>query len=182
MSSAAKLRMDKQQSSNYPTLGKLELSYQGVYACPVCRHGQISQLVMVDAFACNFCRHIFTANLKEQSLRLEDSNQPFRWRWTGSNWQPLRWSASDRSSSTDQEVTLAVWLIAIALLILPPSLIWLSYHTFPPLPDSPWDWFPLVWTIASLLIHFLLVLWLLVEHYQLPAYVSLRLRLQQWQR
>jgi hypothetical protein len=152
---------------------KASLSYQEVYPCPVCRHGQISTLVMMDAFACNFCRHIFTANLAEQSLRLEDSTQAFRWRWAGHHWQPCRQS--------DQDVTFVIWLISVALVSIPPGLIWLSYHTFPPLPDSKWYWFPIAWAVLSFLEHSLLVLWLLCEHYQFPLYVTLRIQLQRWQ-
>jgi hypothetical protein len=166
--------MDVEQPQLDPLARKSELSYQGIYACPVCRHGQISELIMVDAFACNFCRHIFTANLKAQSVRIEDSAQPFQWRWTGREWKPLQ--------SLDRDVTLAVWLLSIALLTLPTTLIWLSYHTFPPLPDSRGSSFPLFWIAASLMLHALLVLWLLLEHYQFSPYVSLRLRWQQWQR
>lgn len=148
------------------------LSYGDIYRCPVCRHGQLSQLTLMEAFACNFCRHIFTANLNEQSIRLEDSTQSFQWRWTGQSWKP--------SQQQEFDLTLVVWLTGVALVSLPPALIWLSYHTFPPLPESRWQWFPLLWTALAFLIHFSLVLWLLLEHYQFPAYVMLRIRLQRW--
>uniref|UniRef100_B8HU34 Uncharacterized protein n=1 Tax=Cyanothece sp. (strain PCC 7425 / ATCC 29141) TaxID=395961 RepID=B8HU34_CYAP4 len=151
---------------------KVGLDYQGVYPCPVCRHGQISGLLMVDAFACNFCRHIFTANLADQSLHLEDSHQPFRWQWTGYRWRLLR--------SQEIEVTLTLWLIAIALILLPPGLIWLTYHTFPPLPTSHRSWFPLFWLGLVFITHSGLVFWLLLEHYQFPAYVAWQIRWQRW--
>ncbi len=148
------------------------LSYQETYICPVCRHGQIETLTLMDAFACNFCRHIFTTNLQEQSIRVEDSAQPFAWRWTGHTWQPVQ--------QDDFDLTLVIWLVGVALVALPPALIWLPYHTFPPLPNSPWHWFPTLWTALAFILHFLLVLWLLLEHYQLPSYVALRIKLQRW--
>jgi hypothetical protein len=168
------LNQPRQDPLNLSSNLKSDLSYQGIYTCPICRHGQISGLILMDAFACNFCRHIFTANLNAQSLRLEDSPQSVQWRWTSRGWKPLQ--------SLDKDVTLAVWLMAIALLILPPGLIGLSYHTFPPLPDSTWSSFPLVWTATSFALHALLVLWLLLEHHQFGPYVSLRLGWQRWPR
>lgn len=151
---------------------KASLSFQGSYICPVCHHGQIAALTLMDAFACNFCRHIFTANLQEQLIRVEDSSQPFAWRWTGRSWQPAQ--------QGDFNLTLVIWLVGTALIALPPALIWLSYHTFPPLPGSPWYWFPAIWTGLAFLAHLVLVLWLMVEHYQLPSYVALRVQLQRW--
>jgi hypothetical protein len=128
----------------------------------------------MDAFACNFCRHIFTANLREQTIRLEDSAQVFQWRWwRGRTWKPAR-------RQQDFDLTLIVWLTSMALATLPPALIWLPYHTFPPLPDSRWYWFPALWTVLTFLVHLALVLWLLVEHYQFPAYIALRIQLQRW--
>ncbi len=162
--------MESPQSLPY---GTKPLNYQDIYTCPVCRHGQLSELTLMEAFACNFCRHIFTANLREQSIRLEDSTQLFQWRWTGRDWKPMR--------QQDFDLTLVVWLTGLALVTLPPALIWLSYHTFPPLPDSSWQWFPLLWTTLAFVIHFLLVLWLLAEHYQFPPYVLLRIQWRRWQ-
>lgn len=150
------------------------LSCEETYTCPVCRHGQIKALTLMDAFACNFCRHIFTPNFQEQSIRVEDSSQPFIWRWTGRAWRPAQ--------QDDFDLTLVIWLISVALVALPPALIWLSSYTFPPLPDSTWYWFPAVWTTIAFLLHFFLVLWLLLEHYQLPSYVALRIQLQRWLR
>lgn len=166
-----------QPSSNYhspvgPESHYPGLSYQETYTCPVCRHGQIEALTLMDAFACNFCRHIFTTNLQEQSIRVEDSSQPFIWRWTGRNWRPVQ--------QDDFDLTLVIWLVGTALIILPSALVWLSYHTFPPLPGSTGYWFPMLWTVLTFLFHFVLVLWLLVEHYQLPSYIALRIQLQRW--
>ncbi|MBC6479409.1 MAG: hypothetical protein GDA56_18175 [Hormoscilla sp. GM7CHS1pb] len=147
------------------------LSYKGLYSCPVCRQGEISCLPLMEAFACNFCRHIFTADLEKQWIQLADSSQPLSWRWNGS-----KWVATYRSHV---DMTWEIWLVAIALVLLPPSLIWLGYHIFPPETGSKGYWFPPLWTLLSFLSHLAFVSWLIVEYYQLPIYVSLRVRLRQ---
>jgi rubredoxin len=148
------------------------LTYQDSYICPVCRHGQISAMTLMDAFACNFCRHIFTANLPTQSIQVVDSSQPMSWRWNGRKWQSVY---RDTPS-----LTLVVWLIGIILVTLPGLIVWLASALFPPLPTSTWSWFPKIWVICTFGIHLLMVSWLLVEHYQLPLYVSTRIRVAQW--
>lgn len=147
------------------------LGFEEAYLCPVCRHGQISGLTLMDAFACDFCRHIFTANLAEQTVQVVDSSQPMSWRWNGRNWQV--------AYRDEINLTLVIWLVSGALVVLPPALVWLSAHTFPPLPNSPWAWFPAVWVGCTFSIHFLMVSWLIAEHYQLPLYVSTKIRLRQ---
>ena len=146
------------------------LNYQETYLCPVCRHGQISALTLMDAFACDFCRHIFTANLQEQSVHVEDSSQPMTWRWTGRSWQA--------ANQIDMDLTIVIWLVGVALVVLPPSLVWLSSHTFPPMAGSSWYWFPTVWVSLAFFSHFSFVAWLLAEHYQVPFYVAFKVRLQ----
>lgn len=147
-----------------------DLNYQETYLCPVCRHGQITALTLMDAFACNFCRHIFTANLPEQSIHVEDSSQPMTWRWNG-----LHWKAANQ---LDMDLTIVVWLVGIALVLLPPALIWLSSHTFPPMQGSTWSWFPTAWISLTFGTHFTFVAWLLAEHYQIPVYVTSKIRLR----
>lgn len=146
------------------------------YACPICRHGHIEALTLMEALACDFCRHIFTANLDTQVLRVEDSAQPLSWRWTGRSWQPVRHSRS--------EWTPALWFVAIALAIAPPGLIALGQYVFPPLPHSKGAaWFGPTWLGLAIVSHSVLVAWILLEHYQLPLYVSLKVRWQDfWMR
>ncbi len=148
------------------------LSFDSRYVCPVCRHGQIESLTLMDAFACNFCRHIFTANLKEQLVQVVDSSQPMSWRWNGRNWQSVYQS--------DANLTVLIWLVSGTMIVLPGMLVWLAMYTFPPLPGSPWSWFPAVWVGCTFVIHGCMVLWLLAEHYQFPLYVSARVLLQSW--
>jgi hypothetical protein len=150
--------------------GPSRLTYQATYLCPVCRHGQISAITLMDAFACNFCRHIFTANLEEQSIRVEDSSQPMVWRWNGYTWKA--------ANQLDGELTWVIWIVGTGLVFLPASLIWLSSHTFPPMQGNDWYWFPSVWVGLTFFCHFLFVAWLLAEHHQFPAYVTYKVQLQ----
>lgn len=146
------------------------LNYQGAYVCPICRHGQITGLTLMDAFACDFCRHIFTANLQEQSVQVVDSSQPMSWRWSGRNWQV--------AYQDDFNLTVMIWFMAAMLVGLPSAIVWLSAYTFPPLPGSPWSWFPMVWVGCTLVVHLLLVVWVMAEHYQVPWYVTSKIRLR----
>jgi hypothetical protein len=147
------------------------LSYHDTYLCPICRHGQIAGITLMDAFACNFCRHIFTANLTNQSVQVVDSSQPMTWRWNGRGWQS--------AYRDDPSLTMIVWIVAIVLITLPASIVWLCSYLFPPLPGSVWAWFPGVWVGCTFGIHLLMVGWLLAEHYQFPLYVANRIRLRQ---
>lgn len=142
------------------------------YACPICRCGQIENLPLMDAFACNFCRHIFTPNLEAQTIRVEDSSQPMVWRWNGRSWQVAR--------LIDHSISTLIWAIGTVLVILPSSLVGLSAYFFPPLEGSAWASFPLIWLGLTMTSHFLMVSWLLLEHYQVPLYVSGKIRLQDW--
>lgn len=155
-------------------LEQRSLSFDSSYLCPICRHGTITSMTLMDAFACDFCRHILTANLQQQFVRVEDSSAPMIWRWNGHTWQTL--------NQTDTDLAVIIWLVSLALVALPPTLIWLSAHTFPPLPHSPWAWVPGVWSVLALMCHLAFVSWLLMEHYQVPLYVALKVRLQGWLR
>ncbi len=152
-------------------LDRRSLNYQENYICPVCRHGQITALTLMDAFACDFCRHIFTANLSEQSIHVEDSSQPMTWRWNGHNWKA--------ANQLDTDLTIVIWLVGVALVFLPPALIWLPSHTFPPLQGSAWAWFPSVWIGLTFGAHLTFVAWLLAEHYQVPFYITYKVRLRE---
>lgn len=148
------------------------LTEHGTYLCPVCRHGQISALTLMDAFACDFCRHIFTLNLQQQTVQVVDSAQPMTWRWNGRRWQP--------AYRDEPGLTAVVWFVAIVLVTLPAAIVWLSSYLFPPLPGSPWSWLPSVWLGLTLGLHLLMVGWLAAEHYQIPLYVASRVRLRSW--
>ncbi|WP_287129865.1 hypothetical protein [Candidatus Cyanaurora vandensis] len=144
------------------------LTYHDSYPCPVCRHGQISALLLMEAFACNFCRHIFTCVPEQGLVRVEDSAQPLTWRWAG------KWQAVPQE---DLDITLVIWGVGLALVFLPPLLVFFSC----------WSWnntqvaaFILSWTLATFVVHFCLIAWMLAEHYQLAPYVASKVLLRDW--
>lgn len=152
-------------------LPRTNLDYSGTYICPVCRHGQISTLPLMDAFACDFCRHIFTANLQNQSIQVVDSAQPMSWRWNGRNWRMVY--------QDDFNLTVVIWVVGLALVSLPPGIVWFSSQVFPPLEGSPGEAVPSIWVALTFIAHLILVLWLIAEHYQIPAYVSAKVQVRQ---
>lgn len=168
MTSPSKPRSLSTASSKRPI--EPTLNFQSAYICPICRHGHISGLAMMDAFACDFCRHIFTGNLQQQTVQVVDSTQPMVWRWSGRNWQAMH--------RGDANLTVVIWAVGMVVMLLPPSLVWLSSYIFPPLPGSRWAWFPTLWVGCTFLVHFLMVAWLIAEHYQFSFYVSSKIRLQ----
>lgn len=164
------LSVSERQQLHGRSLESRSLDYGEVYTCPICRHGQLTAMTLMDAFACNFCRHIFAANLSEQSIRVVDSSQPTVWRWTGRSWQSAYY--------TNADVSVTLWSLGLLVVTLPPLIVWLSFYTFPPLVDSPLAWLPQAWFYLTLLSHLLIMSWLLVEHYQLSFYLVWKLQLQ----
>jgi hypothetical protein len=153
----------------------MTLDYNNTYLCPVCRHGEIAALSLMDAFACDFCRHIFTANLEDQIIRVEDSVQPMAWRWNGQRWQ------SAQQGNT--EITGAIWILSTVLALIPASLVGLPSYVFPPATGSRGSWIPTAWLGLTFGLHSLMALWLLLEHYQVPGFVMVKLKLQDfWRR
>ena len=145
-------------------LASQPLTLSDQYSCPICQYGQIAELTLMDAFACDFCRHIFAANLPEQTVQVVDSAQSMAWRWNGQRWQPV--------VAAQTTVVLALWLIGVLLATLPPLIVGAAVYIFPPLPDSRWPWFPLAWVLCTFAVHLGMVGWLLAEYYQLPIYVT----------
>ncbi|MEA5448941.1 hypothetical protein VB780_10205 [Leptolyngbya sp. CCNP1308] len=140
------------------------------YECPVCRHGQIQPMALMDAYACSFCRHIFEVNLEQQTVHVVDSVQPMGWRWQGWRWQPLYQSRGD--------ITLTLWLIGLALVILPAGIVALGGYIFPPLEATAGMNWSMVWALGTLAAHSAMVGWLIAEHHQFPIYVMAKIRLQ----
>jgi|GEM_PF-222190 len=139
------------------------------YPCPICQYGQIAELTLMDAFACDFCRHIFATNLSEQTVQVVDSAQSMGWRWNGRRWQPV---VAAHTGADHTTVALGLWLVGILLVTLPPLIVGAAVYIFPPLPDSRWPWFPLAWLACTFAVHLGMVSWLLAEYYQLPIYVT----------
>ncbi|MDA0672620.1 MAG: DUF2396 family protein [Cyanobacteria bacterium] len=137
--------------------------------CPLCRQGQLEALVLMDAFACDFCRHILAADLAKQQVQVVDSSQTMTWVWTGRGWRSLQ--------RPDTRLTPLVWITAGLLLALPGGVIALSSYVLPPLNPSPGLTFGQIWACLTFACHAMIVLWLLAEHYQVPLYVALKVRL-----
>lgn len=141
------------------------LAYEGSYRCPACASGNLSAIALMDVFACDFCRHLFSANLETQSVHLADSLQPMAWRWNGWNWRTAQ--QSDTAAGI-------VWAFTVGLTLAPVGIIALSNYVFPPLDSSG---FPKAWTVLTLICHSAIALWLLAEYYRWPWYVSGRVRI-----
>lgn len=141
-------------------------SGDGGYTCPVCRYGQISAMPLMDALACNFCRHIYTFDPIKQSLTMADSASPLTWRWNGRSWQ-------DANRNGD-ELTWGVGLGAIALVLLPTTLVGLSAYIFAPIPGTPLSWVPTFWIGLTFVTHFAFVVSVVIEYYQFPVLTYLQ--------
>lgn len=149
-------------------MGQRPLQYEDTYLCPACGSGHIRAVALMDVFACDFCRHMFTVNLQTQSLQLADSLQPMAWRWTGRRWRGAH--QSDTAASL-------VWGFAAGLVIAPVLIISLSNYVFPP---SGGFRFVLIWIGLTGLSHSLMSGWLLAEYHRWPWYVSSRIRIRRW--
>lgn len=148
----------------------LDLDTGETYDCPVCRHGQLEVMALMDAYACSFCRHIFEANLEQQTIHVVDGVQPMGWRWQGWRWQSLH------QGRTDIAVTL--WVVGLALVVLPAGIVALGGYLFPPFENTTEVNWSLVWALITLAAHGTMVGWLIAEHYQFPAYVLAKIRLR----
>jgi hypothetical protein len=149
----------------------VNLDYEQSYPCPVCGRGTIAPMTLMDAYGCNGCRHIFSANLMEQVLRTEDIFPPRIWRWNGQRWRSGR---SANGPVSEPDLAILVWLGAMVIGIMPPLLVWLPSQIFPPLDGSQADWFPQLWLGIVTLIHGSISGGLLAEYYQWRWYLQLR--------
>lgn len=153
------------------TQAQASLDLSRVYPCPVCRHGTIQALVLTDAFACEFCRHILSMDAKQQSVQMVDNPQAIAWMWDGQRWRV-------KNSNRNASLSYAVASIAVILSVLPAGLVWLAGSLFPPLPSAPSQLsFSTIWALLTLIAHLSLVLWLIGEYYQFPFYVATKVRL-----
>ncbi|NEO70923.1 hypothetical protein [Moorena sp. SIO3H5] len=161
--------MYSSKQSSQPVKYK-DLNYQGVYPCPVCRVGQIQNLSLMEAFACHECRHIFTADLERQRLKITDRQPPMTWHWNGKKWtgahlEGVEWGWVN-------------WFLALAFVVCPTTLIGAAVYLFPPAPDSPISWLPAAWVGLTFFCHLAIVVWLVMEFYQFPVWEYLRIRRQ----
>lgn len=148
------------------------LNYHSAYNCPVCRHGEISAIPLMEAFACNFCQHIFTANIDKQLLKIADSQLPLIWRWNGQRWT--------RVLREGMELGWGYGVAGVAFVVLPTSIVGLGAYLFPPIPGTALAWFPLFWTILTFSAHLACMGWLVIEYYQFPVLMYLRALRRRW--
>ncbi|ELR97537.1 hypothetical protein [Gloeocapsa sp. PCC 73106] len=142
------------------------LSYNHDYHCPLCRRGRITNLSMMEAFSCNFCEHLFTADLDRQLLTAVDTQLPLTWQWNRTNWT--------RINPEGVKIGWSYLILGILWVILPTAIVGFASYLFPPLPGSGLSWFPLFWTIVTFLSHFICLIWLLLEYYQFPVRLYLQ--------
>lgn len=143
---------------------------QEVYPCPICHVGKIATMPLMEAMACECCRHIFTADYKNQQLQMADRQPPLMWRWDGKNW-------SERQLK-DVELGWGYWLGAIALVILPTTLIGITIYARPPVAGSALSWFPVFWTGLTFCLHLGIIVWLVIEFLDFPLWAYLNRKLQ----
>ncbi|MBW4665587.1 MAG: hypothetical protein KME01_15560 [Chroococcus sp. CMT-3BRIN-NPC107] len=151
------------------------LNLQEVYPCPICQVGEIATMPLMEAMACQFCHHIFTANLEKQQLQMADRQPPLTWRWDGKSWSQRRLK--------DVEIGWGYTLGAIAFVILPTTLIGITVYARPPLLSSPLSWFPVFWMGLTFCLHLGIIAQLVIEFLDFPFWAYLNRKLQSiWQR
>ncbi len=145
-----------------PTSKLLTSSFheQGVYPCPVCRVGKITNMPLMEAMYCEFCHQIFTVNIEQQQLKMPSRQPPLIWRWNGFTWTEAQLEGV--------ELGWGYVLGAIAFVSLPTGLIGIIAYHLPPRADAPITWLPYIWTVLTFLSHFTIIFWLFVEIYQIP--------------
>ena len=138
----------------------------GEYSCPVCRHGKVSAMPLMETFACNFCQHIFTVDFDKQLLKMADSQLPLTWYWNGKNWKGIHREGA--------EAGWGYFLFGLGFVFLPTAIIAFGTYIFPPLPGSPLSWLPIFWSVLTFVAHLSCLIWLVIEYYQFPIFLYVR--------
>ncbi|MGK7923589.1 MAG: hypothetical protein AB4080_26685 [Trichodesmium sp.] len=141
------------------------LSIEEVYTCPVCYHGDISAMTLMEAFSCNFCNHIFIPDLVKQSLHMADSSSPLSWRWNGEKW---------KANHPQVEWSWLIKLLAVGFVLLPTTLIGLTAYFFAPIPGTPLCWLPIFWTGLTFVSHLTIIVNIVIDYYQFPVRLYLK--------
>ena len=139
---------------------------KGEYTCPVCRHGKVSEMLMMETFSCNFCQHIFTTNFEKQLLKMADSQLPLTWYWNGKTWKGIH--------REGVEISWSYMIVALGFILLPTSIVGSGMYLFPSSPDSWLYWLPVAWTGLTFFAHLFCVIWLIIEYYQFPIFLYVR--------
>ena len=134
--------------------------------CPFCRFGQLATMALMDTLSCVQCNHIFTVDSSQQTLTVVDSSHPLTWQWNGQTWRGVY--------PKGMELGGADWFAGIALILFPALIVGITAYLFPPIPNTPWAWFPLFWTGLTFLFHLFLVGSIICNYYQFPIMVYLK--------
>ena len=161
-------------SSVYSTVAPLQkestefnrFHLKGEYSCPVCRHGKVSEMLLMETFSCNFCQHIFTADFDKQLLKMADSQLPLTWYWNGKTWKGIHREGA--------EIGWTYLIFALGFVCIPTAIIACGAYLFPSVNGSFLSWLPLVWTIVTFCAHLSCVIWLVIEYYQFPIVLYIR--------
>lgn len=146
-------------------------SDRGVYPCPVCRLERLKAIPLMEAMGCDGCRHIFTINWEKRQLKTVDRQPPMTWHWNGRNWKGAHLEGVEWGWIS--------WLFAVGLVFFPTTIIGMAVYTFPPEPGSTLSWLPVAWIGLTFLSHLGIIGWLVMEFYQFPVWIYLRVRCQQ---
>ena len=147
-----------------------DFNYQGTYPCPVCRLGQIKALALMDAMACDSCRHIFNGYIEKQRLFLADRQPTQIWCWNGRTWVGAH--------AEGVKLGWGYLLIAAAFVLLPPTLIGLSAYFLLETTDRAESWLPGVWTGLTFLSHLGIIGCAVVGFYQFSIGITLKVMRQ----
>lgn len=139
---------------------------KGEYSCPVCRHGKVSEMMLMEAFSCDFCQHIFTTNFEKQLLKMADSQLPLTWYWNGKTWKGIH--------REGLEIGWSYVIVALGFVLLPTTIVGSGMYLFPASPDSFLSWLPPAWTVLTFCAHLFCVIWLIIEYYQFPIFLYVR--------
>jgi len=124
----------------------------------------------MDAMACDLCRHIFTASLEKRRLFMADRQPSLIWCWNGRTWVGAH--------TEGMEVGWGYLLIAVAFVLLPPTLFWLSTYFLLETPGTSKSWLPAVWTGLIFLSHLGIIGSAVVGFYQFSVRTYLRVMRQ----
>lgn len=136
---------------------------KGKYPCPVCRHGKVAEMPLMETFACGFCQHIFTTNFDKQLLKMVDSQLPLTWYWNGKGWKGIH--------REGMELGWVYLLFACCFIFIPTVIVGTVTYLFPPATGSLLSWLPGTWIILTFCAHLLCIIWLLIEYYQFPIFL-----------
>jgi hypothetical protein len=114
----------------------------------------------MEAMSCDFCQQIFSVNIEEQQIKMPSRQPPLIWRWNGFNWT--------QAHVEGVEFGWSYVLAAVAFILFPTALIGIVAYYFPPRPDTPLSWVPYIWTGLTFISHSAIIVWLLIEVYQIP--------------